>query len=586
MRASLLFSATVSALGLVLGLGCGDEFTSGPQPTGGSGGTTAAGTPTGAGGQAGSGGSDLLDLGEACTAETQCSSGFCVDGYCCENACDETCRVCDRAVADAVDGQCRPAVAGEDPADECGDGVCDGAAGCALGTELFAQACGDFQATGNQLALDVAVDSQGDLIVVGYYTGDLSIGARSLPASNSGSRDAFIAKVDGDSYTTLWAIGVGGAGDDDGRAVTVDGSDNIYVVGAYQQAFGMDPLNPQDLSKRLPDAGSTQNAFIASYDPAGNHRWSHGAGSSATNTRGNGVAVLSDGDLVYVGDYTGATSVGGTPLLDAGTTENIFVARLQSSDGGHQHSVGYGGTGKDVATAVAATSDGSAWVAGYFAVALDFTPSGSGGELNTSTTPDAFLAKLQINTSSFEYLASQQFAGAGSQTAFSVAVNTHDEPHVIGEYDPEINIDGTVTNGQGSPDVFVARVSADGQNVIWAKHVGDGESVSGLDIDCDPQGMIYVTGDFAGQIDLGGGPLLTNGSGDAFIAKYHANGTHLWSRSYGNGELQSGLALAPDRQHGVWLTGKLLDAGPVSFGQAGALSGTSGVDFFLLRIGR
>ena len=55
-------------------------------------------------------------LGTACTAGTQCGSGFCADGVCCDNACAGTCERCNQP---ATLGTCSPIAANTDPQMEC-----------------------------------------------------------------------------------------------------------------------------------------------------------------------------------------------------------------------------------------------------------------------------------------------------------------------------------------------------------------------------------------------------------------------------------------------------------------------------------
>jgi hypothetical protein len=80
-----------------------------------------------------------LGNGTACSAASDCESGFCVDGVCCETACTQACHTCGLAGAPGV---CNLAFSGSDPHNNCSDdgtpcgldGTCDGAGGCRFRT--------------------------------------------------------------------------------------------------------------------------------------------------------------------------------------------------------------------------------------------------------------------------------------------------------------------------------------------------------------------------------------------------------------------------------------------------------------------
>ena len=99
------------------------------------------------------------DNGLACSCDTQCKSGFCVDGVCCDKACTGSCLTC--ALATSL-GTCHPIVAGSPPrgandcaksdAATCGlDGMCDGSGQCERypsGTLCKAGSCAGDAVTG------------------------------------------------------------------------------------------------------------------------------------------------------------------------------------------------------------------------------------------------------------------------------------------------------------------------------------------------------------------------------------------------------------------------------------------------------
>jgi len=81
----------------------------------------------------------LTHTGDACGADSECATGECVDGVCCESGCLGLCQACSATLTGALDGQCRDALSGLDPHNQCADegvgacsqdGYCDGSGAC------------------------------------------------------------------------------------------------------------------------------------------------------------------------------------------------------------------------------------------------------------------------------------------------------------------------------------------------------------------------------------------------------------------------------------------------------------------------
>jgi hypothetical protein len=81
----------------------------------------------------------------------------------------------------------------------------------------------------------------------------------------------------------------------------------------------------------------------------------------------------------------------------------------------------------------------------------------------------------------------------------------------------------------------------------------------------DGQGNIIVAGSFSGQIDFGGGEILSHGGVDIFIAKYSSNGAYLWSRGIGGTYNDWAYAVAVDTLGNIIVTG-WSGSGAVDFG--------------------
>jgi hypothetical protein len=90
--------------------------------------------------------------------------------------------------------------------------------------------------------------------------------------------------------------------------------------------------------------------------------------------------------------------------------------------------------------------------------------------------------------------------------------------------------------------------------------------------------MVYVTGDFTGSVDFGGGPRKSNGLADIFIASYAADGTHRWDQTYGSLASDTGEDLVVDGNGTSYLIGRYsgaMDVGNNVLGHRG------GGDFFV-----
>ncbi len=122
--------------------------------------------------------------------------------------------------------------------------------------------------------LGVATDGAGNVVVVGWAVG--SIGD---PAA--GVNGSFVASFDGDG-NLRWVRGPGGA------SVATDRAGNIYVAGTTSG----------ELANRNPC--SVSDAFLVSYDSAGNQRWLRQPGSPRWST-GDGVATDGSGNVFLVG---------------------------------------------------------------------------------------------------------------------------------------------------------------------------------------------------------------------------------------------------------------------------------------------
>jgi len=131
-----------------------------------------------------------------------------------------------------------------------------------------------------------------------------------------------------------------------------------------------------------------------------------------------------------------------------------------------------------------------------------------------------------------EHIWSKRFGGTLGDFGNSVATDTSGNVLVTGAFY------GTVDFGGGNltsvfRNIFLAKYAPNG-NHLWSKRFGDGGGEDGTGVTTDTSGNVLVTGNFDSTVDFGGGNLTSaGGSNDIFLAKFDANGNHLWSKCFG-----------------------------------------------------
>lgn len=97
---------------------------------------------------------------------------------------------------------------------------------------------------------DIAVRSTGDVIVTGYFQGEMTIGNTVLQAFDSLDQDIFVASISGSNGAINWAWKGGGAGIDIAQTVEIGPANSIYIAGAYS---GTTSIGQQSLTSNGSD---------------------------------------------------------------------------------------------------------------------------------------------------------------------------------------------------------------------------------------------------------------------------------------------------------------------------------------------
>lgn len=175
------------------------------------------------------------------------------------------------------------------------------------------------------------------------------------------------------------------------------------------------------------------------------------------------------------------------------------------------------------------------------------------------------------------------FGNANQEYIAGMAVDGSGNVYVVGDFRGTLQFgDVTLTAVVGPSirdDIFLVKFDPMGQP-IWAKSFGDGSAQEARGVAVDGAGNVVIIGRSSGTINFGGADLAAS---DLVVAKFSADGQHVFSDRYGNGNFQP-WAVAIDQATGdVIVTGQFWDNltfGSYSLTSAGSYSYFDG---FLLR---
>jgi hypothetical protein len=226
-----------------------------------------------------------------------------------------------------------------------------------------------------------------------------------------------------------------------------------------------------------------------------------------------------------------------------------------------------GGDSDDGGYGIAVDGAANAYVTGYtrsdeatFPVTVG--PDLSCNEDGTMFGFDAFVAKVGANGTGLVYAG--YIGGNYNDEGYGIAVDAAGNAYVTGETTSSeatfpVTVGPSLTY-KGSHDAFVAKVSSDGTNLLYAGYIGGNCGDGGYGIAVDDAGSAYVTGftctDQTSFPVTVGPDLSYNGGTDAFVAKVKADGTGLVYAGYIGGlDEDDGEGIALDGAGNAYVTG-------------------------------
>jgi hypothetical protein len=251
-----------------------------------------------------------------------------------------------------------------------------------------------------------------------------------------------------------------------------------------------------------------------------------------------------------------------------------------------------GGSGGDLARAIAVDASGNAYITG-FTRSTNFPTANAIQTANGGGLADAFVTK--INAAGDAYVYSTYLGGVGNDEARGIAADSAGNAYVVGFTNspnfPTANaFKGTI--GSNGDDAFVTKIDPNGSALVYSTFLGGDQGPEfGEAIAVDSSGNAYVTGSTFSNNFTNNFPTVNpiqaanaGGSTDAYVTKINAAGTELVYSTYLGGDGNDiGKGIKVDSSGNAYITGS---AG-TNFPRANALQGAFGggtSDVFITKI--
>lgn len=243
--------------------------------------------------------------------------------------------------------------------------------------------------TGNEYGAAAAMDAQGNIHVVGPFTGS-GFWGWGAKLTSVGGTDGWLATW-GPNGVLVRAQRFGGPGADNALGVVVDASGEVYVAGSFS---GTATIGAPGVAEELVSAGAT-DALLARFAGTGDLVWAERAGGPGGDLA-SVVTLDATAAPVVTGTFVGPAGFGAGADAVVATSSggtDVFVAR-HDTGGSLSWLTTAGGSGGDVGLGVATAADGSVTAVGLSTSGITF-PSGAGSvTLPATGIRDVYVARF------------------------------------------------------------------------------------------------------------------------------------------------------------------------------------------------
>ena len=366
----------------------------------------------------------------------------------------------------------------------------------------------------------LAVDSHGNYYLSGAFRGVMTFGVDSLSNSNTSYDDYFISKYDA-AGNVLWVKEfLPQAGIADYPSIIVGPDDDLCITGNFYTSYIIFD------SDTIFGMSNTSNTFIIKIDTSGNLLWSRSSGG----TRPWAICSDVENNVYVTGEFGHDFTVFGTDtIINADSTQgsSTFLVKYDAN-GNVKWAESFSGTSFN---SMCTDKQENIYLTGtiqFYAIWGNDTVFGNGainvftGKLNKSGSP----------------VWAKSAGGTQTDEGLGIVIDSISNVYLAGVFTSPAFIYGNDTIFQNrsswGTDILIMKYDSAG-NVQWAKTPGGRYEDKANAIASDPNGNVYLVGQFDTDTLIFGEDTITNPYGywDIFIAKYDPQGNTMWVKTTG-----------------------------------------------------
>ncbi|MHA2254292.1 MAG: SBBP repeat-containing protein, partial [Candidatus Kariarchaeaceae archaeon] len=402
----------------------------------------------------------------------------------------------------------------------------------------------DFQGESDVFVSALAIDNFGSIYVIGQSQ-SLDFPTINAYQDNSAGTDLIAFKISRDKFSSY----LGGSDIDQGYDITIDSIGNIYVTGYT--------FSPDFPTKNPLQTFQTWDAFVTKLDAISYEIvYSTYLGGDATDY-GKGIAVDDLGNVYVCGDtYSSNFPILNPYQQDLGTAD-VFVTKLNSTGNGLIYSTFLGGIGIDYSNGIILDNENNVYVAGATS-SLDFPIVNGYQSIYNGGFWDGFVSKL--NNSGNGLIYSTYLGGNADDGVNGIALDMQGNTYVTGSTtSSNFTTQNPYQTYQDRQDIFITKLNATGNGLVFSTYLGGNETESGIDIDIDNSHNVYITGETDSlniPVMNGYQTSFAGGQNDGYLAKLNSTGNGLVYSTYlGGNSSDRGAAIEVDEYENVNLVG-------------------------------